>query len=203
MFICINSLCFIKAGSRMIPYHAIFYHTSSFIFTIIKLNHRDLSNLQNYIHSHLKGTRLNQLSPSHNSFWEMKDEMFCHVWCLITKQENSNKQAKSCQIHYGNTLGISFLHFPSFLPPQHPPISPAVQDGHAWWRQSQENWPAPWAPVYCWDNPLLGQWDHSPAGCEKPLQSRAGSRWRWSVWSSSCQVPPDSQGLKCTVNRER
>lgn len=112
------------------------------------------------------------------------------------------KKSKSCQIHYSNTQEISFLYFPSLLPPPHYlPISPAVQDGHAWWRPSQGNWPGPMAPAYWWENPLLGQSDRSPAGFGTPRQSRAGSRSRWSVWSFSSRVPPDSPGLQNTVNR--
>lgn len=122
-----------------------------------------------------------------------------------TKQnkQTKNKRSKSCQIHYGNMQEISFLHFPSHLPPHHPPISPAVQDGHAWWRLSRENWPGPMAPAYWWENRLLGQSDRSPAGYGTPRQSTAGNRSRWSAWSFSSRVPPDSQGLQHTVNREK
>lgn len=134
----------------------------------------------------------------------MRDERGCFVMFGVSWPDRGKKQIKPkiFQLNYDNMQEISFLHFPSHLPPHHPPISPAVRDGHAWWRLSQENWPGPWAPAYWWDNFLLDQSDHSPAGYGTPRQSRVGSRSRWCAWFFSSQVPPDSQGLKCAVNRE-
>jgi len=129
--------------------------------------------------------------------------MFGVSWPDKKNNKKKKTHSKSCLIKYDNMQEISFLHFPSHLPPHHPPISPAVRDGHAWWQLSQENWPGHWAPAYWWDNSLLDQSDHSPAGHGTPRQSRVGSRSRWCAWFFSSQVPPDSQGLKCAVNREK